>query len=108
MRAMQQAQTLYASGGITTVQEGLLLRSMLPMYEELLSRGLLTLDVVGYPSPQDYGAFAEAFPKSVGAYDRHFRGGHQGFCLTALRRRERHTCPSPTRARRMATAAIRP
>lgn len=75
MRAMQQAQTLYASGGITTVQEGLLLRSMLPMYEELLSRGLLTLDVVGYPSPQDYGAFAEAFPKSVGAYDRHFRLG---------------------------------
>ena len=73
MQAMQQAQSLYASHGIVTVQEGLMLSSMLPMYRELLERGLLTLDVVGYPSPQDYGAFAEAFPRSAGGYDRRFR-----------------------------------
>ena len=75
MQAMQQAQSLYASHGIVTVQEGLMLSSMLPMYRELLERGLLTLDVVGYPSPQDYGAFAEACPRSAGGYDRRFRLG---------------------------------
>ena len=75
VRAMQDAQMLYAAHGIATVQEGLLLSSMLPMYREVLERGLLTLDVVGYPSPQDYGAFAEAFPRSMEGYDRRFRLG---------------------------------
>lgn len=75
MQAARRAQTLYASCGIVLAQEGLMMRSMLPVYEELLRRGLLALDIVGYPSPQDYETFAQAFPRSVGRYDRHLRLG---------------------------------
>lgn len=75
MDAVRRAQALYASCGITTVQEGLMMPAMLPMYREMLRQNLLTLDVVGYPTPKDYAAFAQAFPRSAGGYDRHMRLG---------------------------------
>lgn len=75
MDAVVSAQRLYARHGIATVQEGLMMAQMLPMYKEMMRRGILTLDVVGYPTPQDYGAFAEALPDCVGKYDGHVKIG---------------------------------
>ncbi len=75
MDAVVRAQRLYAGHGIATVQEGLMMAQMLPMYQEMMRRGILTLDVVGYPTPQDYAAFADALPGCVGKYSGHVKIG---------------------------------
>lgn len=75
LEAAKQAQARYAAYGIALMQEGLMMRSMLPMYKALLDSGILRLDVVGYPAPEDFEAFACAFPASVSGFDRHFHLG---------------------------------
>lgn len=53
MRAYEQAQQMYASYGIATVQEGLMPKEMVPLYRKLCGEGRLWLEVVGYPSAAD-------------------------------------------------------
>ena len=80
MRAFEMAQQRYASYGITTMQEGMLAAQLIPLYQQLLERKLLKLDLVGYAGVEDYAAAAKAFPRSIGSYDRHFRlGGYKIF-----------------------------
>ena len=51
MGAYGRAQDIYAAHGITTMQEGMLVKEMLPLYAELLRRDILKLDLVVYPCP---------------------------------------------------------
>lgn len=48
LKAYGRAQELYASNGITTVQEGMLPAKLLPLYRMLEGAGLLKLDLVAY------------------------------------------------------------
>ena len=75
LRAYGDAQALYASYGITTLQEGYCVKEMLPLYELLLHKDILKLDLVGYPDRETYTAFAKAFPNHVGKYEKHFKLG---------------------------------
>lgn len=72
LRAFQGAQEEYASHGITTAQEGLLQPAMAPVYQEILRRGLLYLDVNAYVPPADYdrlrGQFAQGASASPGSF----------------------------------------
>ena len=72
LRAFQGAQEEYASHGITTAQEGLLQPVMAPVYQEILRRGLLYLDVNAYVPPADYdrlrGQFAQGVSASPGIF----------------------------------------
>lgn len=72
LRAFQGAQEEYASHGITTAQEGLLQPVMAPVYQEILRRGLLYLDVNAYVPPADYdrlrGQFAQGVSASPGSF----------------------------------------
>lgn len=72
LRAFQGAQEEYASHGITTAQEGLLQPVMAPVYQEILRRGLLYLDVNAYVPPADYdrlrGQFAQGISASPGTF----------------------------------------
>ena len=72
LRAFQGAQEEYASHGITTAQEGLLQPVMAPVYQEILRRGLLYLDVNAYVPPADYdrlrGQFAQGMSASPGTF----------------------------------------
>ena len=72
LRAFQEAQEEYASHGITTAQEGLLQPVMAPVYQEILRRGLLYLDVNAYVPPADYdrlrGQFAQGVSASPGTF----------------------------------------
>ena len=72
LRAFQGAQEEYASHGITTAQEGLLQPVMAPVYQEILRRGLLYLDVNAYVPPADYdrlrGQFAQGVSVSPGTF----------------------------------------
>lgn len=56
--ACDAAQRVYASHGITTVQEGLFTAQMAPMYD--LMRGRMKLDLVAYAEPASLSAAREA------------------------------------------------
>lgn len=57
LQSYRKAQTLYASHGIATVQEGMCTLEMLPAYKRLLSSDLLQLDLVVYTDLQSFDAF---------------------------------------------------
>ena len=78
--AYRKAQDLYASHGITTVQEGLLRRELVPLYQALLADGSLKLDVVAYGDEAGTAAARQAIPASARRYQGHFRlGGYKMF-----------------------------
>ena len=78
--AYRKAQDLYASHGITTVQEGLLRRELVPLYQALLADGPLKLDVVAYGDEAGTAAARQALPDSARRYQGHFRlGGYKMF-----------------------------
>ena len=68
VNAMKKAQEIYASYGITTAQEGLLLREYLPLYRQMLEKNLLFLDVAAYASPAEYHFFSDQLPQCRGTY----------------------------------------
>ncbi len=73
LRAFQGAQEEYASHGITTAQEGLLQPVMAPVYQEILRRGPLYLDVNAYVPPADYDRLRGQFAQEVSASPGTFR-----------------------------------
>ena len=73
--AYERAQNLYASHGITTVQEGMMVDALIPLYRQLTEQNLLKVDVVGFPGRAAGEAFFNAFPASVNRYERHFKIG---------------------------------
>lgn len=80
LNAYSKAQDYYASYGITTIQEGLMVAEMVPFYEEMLRENLLKLDVVGYSDVKDLDAIMNVFSSSIGKYDRGFKlGGYKIF-----------------------------
>ena len=76
--AYKSAQLSYASYGITTIQEGMMVSQMIPIYNMLISQNMLMLDVVGYPQISDADKFYDAFPQCKDTYDANFRlGGYK-------------------------------
>lgn len=73
LRAFQGAQEEYASHGIATAQEGLLQPVMAPVYQEILRRGLLYLDVNAYVPPADYDRLRGQFVQGVSASSGRFQ-----------------------------------
>ena len=53
MDALVRAQDRYASYGIATVQEGMFMDAMLPLYQAMLAQKFLKLDVVAYADSRD-------------------------------------------------------
>lgn len=70
-----QAQRRYLAHGIVHVQEGLLVGSLLPLYQHLIEHDLLLLDTVVYPDMQTFDACKARFPQAIGRYHRHMRIG---------------------------------
>ena len=75
MDALVRAQDRYASHGIVTVQEGLFMDGMLPLYEAMLERKLLKVDVVAYADPRDCKNILTRFGDRVGHYQDHVKIG---------------------------------
>ena len=73
MGAYRQAQTLYLSHGVATIQEGLLAPQMVPLYRALLAERLLEADLVGYAEEQTAGEVLAAFPDHIRRYQDHFK-----------------------------------
>ena len=78
LSSYKTAQESYASYGVTTIQEGMMVAQMLPIYQMLLSAGLLTLDTVGYVHPSDAALFYTSLSGYTGDYRGNFRlGGYK-------------------------------
>ena len=78
--AYAAAQKMYLSYGITTVQEGMLPRELVPLYQALCQKDLLTLDVVGYADAAQAGDITGALAPYIGQYRHNFRlGGYKIF-----------------------------
>lgn len=76
--AYKKAMDSYASYGITTIQEGMMIRQMLPLYQMLIQNKLLSLDVVGYPQISDEKEVYTAFHEHSKEYLSNFRlGGYK-------------------------------
>lgn len=75
LSAFEKAQKKYASYGIATAQEGMMVSQMLPLYRLLLSKKAFIIDIVGYPQLECGGEFRKAFPDSAGGYSSRFRLG---------------------------------
>ena len=74
LEAFSAAQDQYAARGITTVQEGMLPRQLVPLYRQLLEGKRLRLDVAAYVDGAD-PALAEEFSPYLGGYRDNFRIG---------------------------------
>lgn len=78
MGAFSRAQDVYFSHGITTVQEGMLVQQLLPLYKHLSDAGALKADVVAYADMACADAARESF--AAHAYTRGLRlGGYKIF-----------------------------
>ncbi|MDD3336178.1 MAG: amidohydrolase [Eubacteriales bacterium] len=73
--AYKRAQQEYASHGITTVQDGMFVEQMIPLYQMLLSKKLLKLDLAAYPDPSCLPKTRSLFSDHWGGYHRHLRFG---------------------------------
>ena len=70
-----RAQDIYASYGITTMQEGMLVSQMLPLYRMLFAKQVLKLDLVAYPDMPALDEAYEEFSDSAGKYNKHIKLG---------------------------------
>ncbi|MEG0839382.1 MAG: amidohydrolase [Hydrogenoanaerobacterium sp.] len=80
MSAFKKAQDGYAAHGIATIQEGMMVGQLIPLYKMLLGLDMLKLDVVAYADKKDSEDIFEAFPDSLKKYNAHFKlGGYKIF-----------------------------
>ena len=73
--AYERVQKMYAANGITTVQEGMMVRELVPLYEFLCHEHRLWLDVVGYPAMDCQEEIYKTFAAHDGKYEEHFKLG---------------------------------
>lgn len=79
-KAFQKVQEMYASYGITTVQEGMFVGQLTPIYRNLLETESLKLDLVAYLDAQTASEIRGQFPKADRRYQGHFKiGGYKIF-----------------------------
>lgn len=80
MDAYAKTQQVYASHGITTMQEGMMMDQMAPVYQALLKSGMLKLDLVGYVDVNNGSELQREFGTGHREYRDHFRiGGYKIF-----------------------------
>lgn len=80
LAAIQAAGEYYASYGITTAQEGMVMDSILPLYTAIVEKKLLNLDLIGYAGVGQSQQFMKAFSDCIGHYRNHFKiGGYKIF-----------------------------
>ena len=80
VKAYQKAQEIYLSHGITTVQEGFMVKEMIPFYQELIHQNMLTIDLIAYLEIKSEEEIKNAFPKQMKQYSHHVKiGGYKIF-----------------------------
>ena len=75
LEAFRVAQKRYASYGISTVQEGMVVPSMIPFLKALQKEKLLQLDLVAYPMAQAADGILPEFKEEIKTYNDHLKIG---------------------------------
>ena len=70
-----KGQYKYAAYGITTIQEGMFVPQLAPMYQPLVANNMLKLDVVTYLDFRAVEELKAMFPECVGQYHNNFKIG---------------------------------
>lgn len=80
LECYRRAQQCYASYGIATVQDGLVIDQMAPLYKALVDTDSLFLDTVAYVDFRSCEAMLSQFADHVDQYRHHFKiGGYKTF-----------------------------
>ena len=80
MQAYRKAQNIYASFGVTSIQEGMMTDELIPLYKKLTEENRLFLDVTGYAGVQSFDKYLKNFENSTGKFHDNFRlGGYKIF-----------------------------
>ena len=75
-----KAQKEYLSYGITTIQEGMFVKELIPIYEELLKKNILKVDLVAYLDIKSKNEIRKAFKEHINKYNKNFKiGGYKIF-----------------------------
>ncbi len=78
--AYLKAQERYASYGITTAQEGMIMDAMDGMFELLCNKKLLKIDLIGYLDLRNCDKTLNMFSEHINKYREHFKiGGYKVF-----------------------------
>lgn len=75
MRLFEKAQDIYASYGITTMQEGMVTEPLFQILQYAEQKHILYLDLAGYLDLENCGELLAAYPEYAGQYVNHFRIG---------------------------------
>ncbi len=75
MDAISKAQEIYLSHGITTVQEGMFMDAMVPLYKEMLNRKILNIDLVAFVDPENSKLTKKEFSNHIKKYTDNFKIG---------------------------------
>lgn len=75
-----KVQEKYLSHGIATVQEGMMVSQMIPLYEALINNNMLKVDLVGYSEVSSAEKLFSKFKDSIMKYNKNFKlGGYKIF-----------------------------
>lgn len=75
MDAFIKAQKKYTYYGITTIQDGMFVHDMFPLFSELLKRDILYCDIVAFSAVPDIQKAKKVFSKNIDAYSKRFKIG---------------------------------
>lgn len=80
INAYKKAQNIYLENGITTVQEGMTYKEMIPLYKQLIANNLLNLDLVSYIPIDEEEIFKQNFGENFKKYKNNLKiGGYKIF-----------------------------
>lgn len=75
VKCAKKAEMEYASYGITTVQEGMMTKELIPIYKKLVDDNLLDLDVVAFMEQKAKSEIEGNLGKSIKQYKNNFKIG---------------------------------
>ena len=80
MNLFREAQKLYASYGITTVQDGMVARPLFQLLKTASDMGILKLDIIGYVDIMTAAELPDEMPEYDRKYHKHLKlGGYKIF-----------------------------
>ena len=80
LNACIKAQQKYLSYGITTIQEGMLTKELIPIYQDLLESQELKVDLVAYMDMKIKESVKKIFAKHMKSYEKNMKiGGYKIF-----------------------------
>ncbi|MDU6809502.1 MAG: amidohydrolase [Clostridium sp.] len=80
MDTLVKAQSAYASYGITTVQEGMVVDVLADIFQYLIQAKILKIDLIGYLDIRNAELLKEKFANCLQRYDNHVKmGGYKTF-----------------------------